>query len=216
MDSRIKGAFRNRYWSFKLKHKVFVHHLLKDGGGVRICERTRLGSFELQIDVSAAVWCMEILQEILLDDDHKQFFRKYRGSNFVLLVEKYHNWKGVFLKVFKLANGNFKNIIIPRGSSKWGWKRMAVCLDNFVGKRFWTSKGDFRKSDKFGDLMFTNVRRQNGKDRESYGLFQRNYSYEDKSSQSVARGRSVGIHTVISFKRNWREAVIFVRLSASL
>ena len=87
MDSRINGAFRNRYWSYKFQHKVFVLHLLKDSGGVCISERNKVGSFELQIDASAAVWCLEVLQELLLDDDHQQFFRKYRGSNFVLLAE---------------------------------------------------------------------------------------------------------------------------------
>ena len=61
MDSRVKVAFRNRYWSFKIEQKVFVLHLLRDKGGIQTSEQTRLGSFEIEIDVSIAVWCLEVM-----------------------------------------------------------------------------------------------------------------------------------------------------------
>ena len=166
MESNFKGVFRNRYWSFKIEQKVFVLRLWKGGGGVCISERTRLGSFELQVDVSAAVWCLDILQEILLVEDNKPFFRKYRGSNSLLLAERYSNWKGVFLNVSKLINGILKNIIIPGGKDKWGWTRMDGCLDNLVGKRFWGSKGGFTKGFKFGATPFSKYRMQSIRDYE--------------------------------------------------
>ena len=120
------------------------------------------------------------------------------------------------MKFSKLVNGNLKSIIIPGGSSKWGWKRMADCLDNLVGKRFWTTKGVFRKIVNCGEYLSTNGRRQNGRVRESYGLFQRKYGYEDKSNLRAPRGPAAGVHTDNSFKRNWRVAVILVRFRASL
>ena len=199
---KIKGVFRNRYWSFKIKQKVFVLHLLKDGGGVCISERTRLGSFELQVDVSVAVWCMEILQKILLVDDNKPFFRKYRGSNSLLLAERYFNWKGVFLKFSKLINDSLKNIIIPGGRAKWGWTRMAVCLDNLVGKRFWGSKGGFRKGVNYGDRLFIKARMQYT-------------SFGNMSKRNAVRGSLAGSHSVKVPKRSWRDAVLIMRNSVS-
>ena len=89
----------------------------------------------------AAVWCLETLQELLSNVVSKDYCRKYRGSNMVLLVDTFTNKKGVFLKFTKLFSGTLKNIIVPAGRFKWGWRRMLVCLDNLVGKRFWAPKG---------------------------------------------------------------------------
>ena len=136
---------RNRYWSFRIEQKVFVIHLTKDGGGVRISERSRFRSFVVEIDVCAAVWCLETLQEVALSAKSKSFFRKHRGSNYSVLAEKYSNRRGEFLKFTKLSNGSLTSIIIPGGLSRWGWRRMAGCLDNLVGKRFWNVKGTFTK-----------------------------------------------------------------------
>ena len=97
-----------------------------------------------------------------------------------------------------------------------GMERMVVCLDNLVGKRFWASKGGFRKGDNFGDETFTNVRRHNIRDRENFVMHQGKYSYKNKSKRSAARGSLAGIHTVKASKRNWRDAVIIVRYSSSL
>ena len=134
--------FRNKYWSFKIERKIFVTQLLRDGGGVRISERSRLRSFELEINVATAVWCLEVLQEVLSAKESKVFCRKYRGSHTVLLAEIFNNKKGMFLKFTKLNNGTLKNIIVPGGRSRWGWRRLKVCLDNLVGNCFWSPKGD--------------------------------------------------------------------------
>ena len=95
----------------------------------------------MEIDVVAAVWCLEVLQEVLSVEESKVLCRKYRGSNIVLLAEIFNNKNGMFLKFNKLNNGTLKNIIVPGGRSRWGWRRLMVCLDNLVGKRFWSSKG---------------------------------------------------------------------------
>ena len=88
MVINYRESFRNRYWSFKIEQKVFVLQLTKDGGGVSISERSRLRSFQVELDVSAAVWCLEILQEVVLFEECKPFFRKYRGSLSTVLAER--------------------------------------------------------------------------------------------------------------------------------
>ena len=109
------SVFRNIYWSFKIEHKIFVIQLSRDGGGISISERTRVRSFHLEIDVAAAVWCLESLQELLSNGVSKNFCRKYRGSNMVLLLDAFTNKKGIFLKVTKLFNGTLETIILPAG-----------------------------------------------------------------------------------------------------
>ena len=160
MVTSYRKSIRNRYWSFKIEQKVFVLQLTKDGGGVSISERSRLRSFQVEINVSAAVWCLEILQEVVLLEERQPFFRKYRGSVPTVLAEKYSNRRGTFLKLFKLSNGRLQNIIIPRGLSRWGWKRLAVCLDNLVGKHFWNVEGRGRKDGQGEDKLSYDDRRQ--------------------------------------------------------
>lgn len=58
----MRNVARNHYWSFEIEHKVFVLHLSENGGLVKVSERTRLASFGLEVEVAAAVWCVEILQ----------------------------------------------------------------------------------------------------------------------------------------------------------
>ena len=87
----------------------------------------------MELDVSAAVWCLEIMQEVLLVEDAKAFFRKYRGTNTVLMAEKLTSRKGVFLKFAKLANGRLQNIIIPsRDGGEW-WFVWIIWWGNIFG-----------------------------------------------------------------------------------
>ena len=126
-----------RYWDFRIEQKVFVLHLSTDGGCVIICERTRLASFELKVDVAAVVWGKETLEDALLSSTAGHFVRKYRGSNYVLIAERYDNQRGVFLKFSKVHNGGIRKIIVKGGRLLWGWKKLSGCLDNLVGKRLW-------------------------------------------------------------------------------
>ena len=197
--------FRNRYWSFKIEHKVFVTQLLRDGGGVRISERTRLRSFELELDVAAAVWCLEVMQEILSVEDSKIFCRKYRGSNFVLLVDKFSNKKGVFLKFTKLLNGTLKNIIVPGGSSLRGWRRLMVCLDNLVGRRFWSSKG--------GSLMAGfNRKIPLAFDKDRYYKQPNTWRQRSRSWREVA-GFKAEDQTDTVNKKDWKNVVLVFRFN---
>lgn len=137
IDSR---AFRNRYWSFRIEQKVFVLFLSKDGMSIRISERTRLASFDLDLEVSAAVWCLELFKEVSYFDG-KKIFKKFRGSSFVVLAESYENRRGTFMKITKIFRGFVKNLVVSCGWNGWGWKQFANCLDNLVGKRFWEKGG---------------------------------------------------------------------------
>lgn len=140
MNKSRRIFFRNCYWSFQINQKVFVLHLSEDGGHVKFSERTRLASFGLELEVSAAVWCIEILQELTGQDVYQKFFRKQRRPNYILLMEQYENRRGRFVRITKLAEGKVWNIIIPGGRQGWGWRKLAGCLDNLVGNRFWFKK----------------------------------------------------------------------------
>ena len=96
---------RSSLWDFRIEKKLFSLLLSNDGGSVIIRERTRHASFQLKVDVVAAMWMKETLNEVLRMGWVRQFMRKYRGSNFVLIAELYSNQIGLFLKFFKISNG---------------------------------------------------------------------------------------------------------------
>ena len=202
------SEFRNRYWSFNIEQKVFVIHLTRDGGGIRISERTRVRSYDLEIDVAAAVWCLETVKEVLRDGVSKIFCRKYRASNMVLLADIFTNNKGVFLKFTKLSNGTLKNIIIPAGRFKRGWRRMMVCLDNLVGKRFWTNKGRSVQGGHISEKPF--YRGRTRQQEESY-----NWNQTQRSWREVVGGMPRD-HQDRIVKRNWRAAVLVFRFTSSV
>ena len=106
-----------------------------DGGSIIISERTRFASFEVRVDFDAAVWMLETLNEVLERGSIDQFVRKYRGHSSVLIAERYSNQRGVFLKFTQIRNGGVHNIIVPGGRSLWGWKQMAACLFNILGRK---------------------------------------------------------------------------------
>lgn len=60
-------------------------------------------------------------------------------------LENFLTGKDLLMKIVKLSKGSLKNIIIPGGNLRWGWRKMADCLDNLVEKRFWRSKGGNRE-----------------------------------------------------------------------
>ena len=129
-------ASRSTPWEFRIEQKLFVLQLSKDGGSVIVKEKSKQATFELIIDIAAAVWMTETLEEALVKGDIYQFVRKYRGSNFVLIAEKFKNKKGVFLKFSRIRNGEVNHIMVPGGNLLWGWKKMAECLGNIVGRRY--------------------------------------------------------------------------------
>ena len=88
-----------------------------DGGSIIISERTRFASFEVRVDVDAAEWMLETLNEVLVRGTVAQFVRKYRGHSSVLIAERYGNQKGVFLKFAQIRNGGVRNIIVLGGRS---------------------------------------------------------------------------------------------------
>ena len=197
------SAFRNRYWSFRLEQKVFVLHLLRDGGGINISERTRFRSFEMELCVTAAVWCLEVMQEVVLVEDKQEFVRKFRGPNFVLLAEKTFSRKGFFLRLTKLSNGLLKTIIVPEGTSRWGWRKLVDCLDNLVGKRFLSSHRGTRQGSFQGARMHKDVRTHFNSGTKNKVQIQGNRDDEG--------GKWDGDCVVDESKKGWRQAVLIVR-----
>ena len=126
---------RSSVWDFRIEQKLFSLVLSNDGGSVIIRERTRMASFQLKVDVAAAVWMKETLEEALVVGGVGQFMRKYRGSNSVLIAELYSNQKGIFLNFLNICNGQVQQIMVPGGNILWGWKKMMICLDKIVGRR---------------------------------------------------------------------------------
>lgn len=96
-----------------------------------------MASYNLEGEVATIVWCMEILQNLTRDNVNKKLFRKLKRPNYVLLMEMYENKRERVMRITKLAGGKVWNIIIPSGRFRWGWRKLAGCLDNLVGKHFW-------------------------------------------------------------------------------
>ena len=110
----------------------------------------------------------------------------------------------MFLKVSKFINGSLKNIIIQGGRAKWGWSRMAVCLDNLVGKRFWGPKDGFGKGIIFSDRSFIKARARVNEKEEVY-----------QGQRNAIRGSLARSYSVKAPKRSWRHAVLIMRNSVS-
>ena len=157
---------------------------------------------EVELDVGAAVWCLEVLQDVINFEELKPFFRKHRGSNYVVLAETVSNRRGTFLKFTKLYNGSVKNIIIPGGLSRRGWRSLAGCLDNLVGKRFWNLKGGFKNA-------FDRSQRTNMKEVGMKPSWKR--IVESKKDKGDKAGSSTRSHSQNILKRSWRNAVLVVR-----
>ncbi|KAF4374275.1 hypothetical protein F8388_016260 [Cannabis sativa] len=104
--------------------------LSKDGGSVRICERTRLFGYEIGVTIDAADWMIGILEELKKKVGQqtiafKRFFRNSSGS---LFIECFDNSKGAFLKISTLKNNRVKMVIIPEEVEAKGWSDLYECL----------------------------------------------------------------------------------------
>ena len=95
-----------------------------------------------------------------------------------------------------------------------GMEEMAVCLDNLVGKRFWNLKGGFRSS-VYSDVHRSySERSQKIREKEIGMKPSWKMTIETKRSLGEAVGSMKEIHFDGVPKRNWKDAVIVVRLSA--
>ena len=131
------SIFSRRYWDFMIEQKVFALSLSSNGGSLIISERKRYVSFEMKVEVAAAVWMKAVLDEALVSGADGQFVRKFRGIDVVLIAERLENHRGIFMKFLQLRNGEVRNLYVPGGRSLWGWKKLAEGLDILVGGRSW-------------------------------------------------------------------------------
>ncbi|KAF4401818.1 hypothetical protein G4B88_013105 [Cannabis sativa] len=127
----------HKYWSFCTKHKAFMITLSKDGGSVRICERTRLFGYEIGVTIDAAAWMIEILEELKKKNGQqraafKRFFRNSSGSYF---MEFFSNSNGAFLKISTLKNNKIRMVIIPEETAAKGWSELYKCLSGVLKRK---------------------------------------------------------------------------------
>ncbi|EXB80244.1 hypothetical protein L484_025093 [Morus notabilis] len=125
---------------FRTKHKVFILQITDYGQSIRITERNRVASFDVNLDLGGAFWLMEVVSQAADAKKDGAFLRKYKGSSYVLVVEVKRNSKGEFLKVMRINRGEVKNVIIPGEENKKGWRDLSRCLENFFCKKSQTSK----------------------------------------------------------------------------
>ena len=70
-------------------------------GVLKVSARTRLASFELVLEFAVASWCLEALKDVSSVWKEDKFVRKFRGSNFVVMMEKntkIQKYKGFILE----------------------------------------------------------------------------------------------------------------------
>ena len=115
-----------RYWSFGTIHKVFMLSLSKDGGSVRLCERTRFTGYEISITLDAAMWLLEKVESMIEAKEYRRTDRRtFRNNSMRLLLECFQNARGVFLKISVLKHSVFESIIVLEEGCTKGWK---VCI----------------------------------------------------------------------------------------
>ncbi|PON67526.1 hypothetical protein TorRG33x02_264330 [Trema orientale] len=109
-------TFKHFDREFRTQHKVFLLSLVNRGQSIKVLERNRVADFQVTFALGAGIWLCEILKETVTYGGKQVFFRKFRGSSYVLLVRiKCNKWER-FLAVTRLQNGVSRNVIIPEGS----------------------------------------------------------------------------------------------------
>ena len=113
----------------------------------------------------------------------------------------------MFLKIAKLYNGKLENIIVPGGISIWGWRKMVECLDNLVGKRFWSlNRGS--------GLGSYHGAKWKAPERTFFNSGQKFIPHTRRNQGDEGEPSDKAIGTSYT-KKDWRRVVIVVRFSTS-
>lgn len=73
-----------------------------------------------------------MFKDVAVARGNQKIMKKFRGLNYVILVETYKNLKGILMRITKIFNGIIKNIVVPYGRLGWGWKKNFDYLGNLV------------------------------------------------------------------------------------
>ncbi|PON50315.1 hypothetical protein PanWU01x14_224010 [Parasponia andersonii] len=90
---------------FRKTHELFPIAIVNGDRSIKVLERNRGRDYEVSFKHGGAVWLLDMVELVLRDEGKGQFFRKFKGSSYLLLLEvKYNKW-GKFLQLVKLQNG---------------------------------------------------------------------------------------------------------------
>ncbi|PON76032.1 hypothetical protein PanWU01x14_037480 [Parasponia andersonii] len=95
---------------FRTEHKLFLLSVFNRGQSIKVLERSQAADFQVTFDLRAAGWLCDTLKEALVCSNNQGFFRKFRGSSYVLLVEIQSNRRGRFLRKLEEAGQSRKKV----------------------------------------------------------------------------------------------------------
>ena len=119
---------------FRTEHKVFLLSVERGGQSVKIVERNRVKDFNLSFELGGANWLCDTILEAVEAKRKVGFFRKFRGSSYVLLAIVDTNKRGSFFRLDKVHEGKMSSIIVPNGIESRGWRDLRNCLLSMLGR----------------------------------------------------------------------------------
>ncbi|PON38243.1 hypothetical protein PanWU01x14_313990 [Parasponia andersonii] len=123
---------------FRTTHKLFLITVANDGRSIKVLERNGGRDYEVSFELGGAAWLLDAVEVAIRDEGKGQFFRKFRGSSYLLLLEVKYNNGGKFLQLVKLQNGVESKVIVPSEVRGRGWQDFQDCLGSLMGRK----KGD--------------------------------------------------------------------------
>ncbi|PON63519.1 hypothetical protein TorRG33x02_276000 [Trema orientale] len=119
---------------FRTAHKLFLFTVVNDGGSIKVLERNRGRDYEVSFELGGAAW-LDAVEVVIRDEGKGQFFKKFRGSSYLLLLEVKYNNRGKFMQLVKLQNGVESKVIVPGGERGRGWQDFRDCWGSLMGRR---------------------------------------------------------------------------------
>ena len=88
----------------------------------------------MSFEFGGANWLFDILSDAVVFDGKSNFFKKFEGNSYVLLVMINTNKRGCFFRINKLHVGMMSSIIVPSGNRRNRWRDLRRCLMSMLGR----------------------------------------------------------------------------------
>lgn len=131
--------FKHLERDFRTEHKLFLLSIENGGQSVKIVERNRLKEFHLSVEMGGAIWLCDTSSDAVAFKGNGNFFRKFRGNSYVLMVTINANRRGSFLRISKLHSGKISSIVVPSGNRRRGWRDLNRSLMCMLGRELTAS-----------------------------------------------------------------------------